>query len=145
MSHRSSKMIVKYMEQPDKDFVMSIDRHVNDQRYEQRVYTKTGYVMWEEDVPIGILHYSVLWDNLPFLNLIFVVEKYRNHGYAKQALAFWEKDMKRQGYKMTLLSTQVDEEAQHLYRKLGYIDCGGLIFHQTPFVQPMELFLRKVL
>ena len=53
--------------------------------------------------------------------------------------------MKQQGYKMTLISTQADEEAQHLYRKLGYIDCGGLVFNHTPFDQSMELFFRKVL
>ncbi len=138
-------MTVKYMEQQDRDFVMSIDKHVNDIGYHQRVYTKTGYIIWEKNVPIGIMHYTVLWDNLPFLNLIFIVAEYRNKGFASQALAFWENDMKRQGYKMTLLSTQADEEAQHLYRKLGYIDCGGLLFQQTPFDQPMELFFRKVL
>jgi hypothetical protein len=53
--------------------------------------------------------------------------------------------MKKQGYKMALLSTQVNEESQHLYRKLGYVDCGGLVFHNTPFDQPMEMFFRKVL
>ena len=47
--------------------------------------------------------------------------------------------------KMTLISTQVDESAQHLYRKLGYMDCGGLVFRDTPFDQPMEMFFRKVL
>lgn len=138
-------MIVKYMEQKDKDFVMRIDKHVHAVGYRWRVDTKTGYVLWENDVPIGIMHYTVLWDNLPFLNCIFVLEPYRKKGFASQALAFWEEDMKRQGYKMTLISTQADEEAQHIYRKLGYIDCGGLVFHHTPFDQPMELFFRKVL
>ena len=52
--------------------------------------------------------------------------------------------MKQQGFKMALISTQVDESAQHFYRKLGYVDCGGITFHDTPFHQPMELFLRKV-
>ena len=88
---------------------------------------------------------AALWDNLPFLNFIFVVKEYRNRRFASQALAFWENDMRKQGYKMVLISTQADEKAQHLYRKLGYIDCGGLVFHHTPFDQPMELFFRKVL
>lgn len=144
-NNRSNEMIVKFMEKQDKDFVMSIDKHVNDSGYNKRVSNKTGYIMWENDIPIGMMHYSVLWDNLPFLNFIFIDKKYRNKGFASQALAFWENDMKQQGYKMTLISTRVDEEAQHLYRKLGYIDCGGLIFNQTPFDQPMELFFRKVL
>ena len=91
-------MIVKYMEEQDKNFVMSIDKHVKDSGYNKRVYTKTGYIMWEKDVPIGIMHYNVLWDNLPFLNLIFVDTKYRNKGFASQALAFWENDMKTQVY-----------------------------------------------
>ena len=53
--------------------------------------------------------------------------------------------MKAQGYKMVLLSTQVDENAQHLYRKSGYIDCGALLMNGTPFEQPMEMFMRKIL
>ena len=77
--------------------------------------------------------------------LLFIKEEYRGKGFAKQAITSWENEMKNQGYKMTLVSTQVDEGAQHLYRKLGYIDCGGLVLNNTPFDQPMEMFFRKVL
>lgn len=82
---------------------------------------------------------------MPFLNLLFINEGSRGKGFAKQAMAGWENEMRRQGYKLVLVSTQADEGAQHLYRKLGYIDCGGLVFQGTPFDQPMELFFRKVL
>ena len=53
--------------------------------------------------------------------------------------------MKSQGYCMVLTSTQVDEEAQHFYRKLGYKDCGGLVVDIQGYEQPMELFLIKAL
>jgi len=79
------------------------------------------------------------------LNFLFIKEEYRGNGFAKQAVLRWEAEMKKQGCRMTLISTQADEGAQHLYRKLGYIDCGGLLFNNTPFDQPMELFFRKVL
>ncbi len=46
---------------------------------------------------------------------------------------------------MILLSTQIDKKAQFLYRKLGYIDCGGLTFESTPFDQPLEVFMKKYL
>ena len=91
----------------------------------------------------GIIVHCILWDNIPFMNFLFIKEEYRNKGLAKQAIIIWENEMKNQGYKMTLISTQVDEGAQHLYRKLGYIDCGGLVFNNTPFDQPMEMFFRK--
>ncbi len=51
--------------------------------------------------------------------------------------------MKAQGYKMLLTSTQVDEEAQHVYRKLGYKDCGGFVIDIPEFAQPMEMFFIK--
>ncbi len=79
------------------------------------------------------------------MNFIFIIEKYRNKGFASQSLAFWEEDMKQQGYKMVLLSTQVDEEAQNIYRHLGYKDCGAILFDNTPIEQPMEMFMRKIL
>ena len=42
-----------------------------------------------------------------------------------------------------MTSTQVDEEAQHFYRKLGYQDAGGLVIRIPGYEQPMELFLVK--
>lgn len=42
-------------------------------------------------------------------------------------MEWWEQDMHPQGYDMVMVSTQVDETAQHFYRKLGYKDCGGLV------------------
>ena len=138
-------MELKVVTDSDKEFVMSIDKYIDDTGYSNRVYTKSGYVIWEENQRVGIMAHCILWDNLPFLNLIFVKEEYRNKGFAKKSIIYWENEMKNQGYKMTLISTQVDEKAQHLYRKLGYIDCGGLVFNHTPFDQPMELFFRKVL
>lgn len=55
----------------------------------------------------------------------------------------WENEMKLQGYGMLLTSTQVDEEAQHFYRKIGYKDCGSLIIDIPQYKQPIELFLVK--
>lgn len=138
-------MEIRAVTENDKEFVMGIDPHVDNRSYAHRVYTKSSYVIWEKNQRIGMMVHSVLWDTIPFLNLLFIKEEYRRKGFAKQAVLSWEAEMKKQGYKMALVSTRVDEEAQYLYRKLGYIDCGGLVFHNTPFDQPMEMFFRKVL
>lgn len=138
-------MEIRVVEEKDKDYVMSIDKHVNDNSYRNRVYTKSGYVLWQEGQRVGLMVHCILWDNLPFLNFLYVAEKYRGKGYAKKAILDWEQEMKLQGYKMTLISTQADETAQCLYRKLGYVDCGGLLFFDTSLDQPMEMFLRKIL
>lgn len=138
-------MEIKVVTDNDKEFVMSIDKYINVVSYANQVYTKSGYVIWEENQRVGIITHCILWDTIPFINFLFVKEKYREKGFATQAIIRWENEMKNQGYKMTLISTQVDEGAQHLYRKLGYIDCGGLVFNHTPLDQLMEMFFRKVL
>lgn len=138
-------MTIKYAQENDMTFVMSIDKHVSETSYKNRVITKSGYVLWENETPVGVMSYCILWDNLPFLNFLYVKDEYRGRGFAKSAMTQWEDDMRKEGYKMTLISTQVDETSQHMYRKLGYVDCGGLLFNDTPFEQPMEMFMRKIL
>ena len=133
------------MTRQDKALAMGMDAQMDESAFQNRVLTKSGYVLWEGEQPVGLMHHCVLWDNLPFLNLLYVLENQRGKGFGTQAMAHWEREMKDQGYKMVLLSTQADESAQHFYRKLGYVDCGSLVFQNTPFDQPAELFFRKVL
>ena len=138
-------MSIRLMTLEDKPFVMIIDKHVEDEKYDKRVYSECGYIIYEGDEMGGVLSFTILWDNLPFLNLIFVQEAFRGKGMGSKAILDWEEEMRKQGYSMVLISTQVDETAQHLYRKLGYIDCGSLLFTGTIFDQPLEMFMRKVL
>lgn len=138
-------MIIRPVEQPDMAFWMSIDKHVDAEGFHNRVHTKTGFVLWEAERPIGLMWYCALWDNLPYLNLIFLLPEYRGKGFGAAAMLQWEQEMKKRGFRTLLVSTQVDESAQFFYRKLGYVDCGGLVLEGTPFSQPMELFMRKVL
>ncbi len=58
---------------------------------------------------------------------------------------FEKKIRDKQGYGMVLTSTQVDESAQHFYRKLDYQDCGGIVMNLPGYEQPMEMFLCKAL
>ncbi len=69
----------------------------------------------------------------------------QKNGYGRALMEYWENDMKEQGHSMVLVSTQVDEEAQHFYRKLGYKDCGGFTIDIPGYEQPMEMFMSKAL
>lgn len=77
--------------------------------------------------------------------MIMIDVYYRGKGYGKNLMEYWESDMKSKGYGMLLTSTQVDEEAQHFYRKLGYKDCGGFIIDIPQYAQPMEMFFIKAI
>ncbi len=134
---------IRYVRPEDKEFWYSLDKHLPEIEFDSKVSHKRGYVLSEGNNPIGLLRYNFFWDNIPFCTMLFIDWKYRGKGCGKKLMEHWEADMKAQGYDMLLTSTQVDEEAQHFYRKLGYKDCGGFVIDIPGHEQPMELFLVK--
>ncbi|MBP3366260.1 MAG: GNAT family N-acetyltransferase [Treponema sp.] len=136
---------IRYVQAEDKEFWYTLDKHLPEREFSNKVGSKQGYILSDDDKPIGLLRYNLFWDNTPFCTLLFVDCDYRRKGYGKKLMEHWEKDMKSQGYGMLLTSTQVDEDAQHFYRKLGYKDCGGLVIDIPGYEQPMELFLIKAI
>ena len=134
---------IRYVRSEDKEFWYRLDKHLPEKEFENKVACQRGYVLLDDSEPIGLLRYNLFWDNTPFCTLLFVDWKYQGKGYGKNLMAHWEKDMKTKGYGMLLTSTQVDEKAQHFYRKIGYQDCGGLIINIPGYEQPMELFMSK--
>lgn len=134
---------IRYLTASDKEFWYCLDKHLPETEFENKVRTKRGYILLLDEKPIGLLRYNLFWDNTPFCTMLFVDPEYQRKGYGKQLMEYWENDMKQQGYGMLLTSTQVDEEAQHFYRKLGYKDCGGFVIDIPEYAQPMEMFLLK--
>ena len=136
---------MRYVCKDDKRFWDSLDEHLSESEFERKIRDKRGYIISDNGIPVGIMRYNLFCDNTPFVTLIYLKECHRGKGFGKRAMLQWEKEMREQGFKMTMTSTQVDEEAQHFYRKIGYIDKGGLFLDNTPFEQPQEMFMIKII
>lgn len=117
------------------------DIHITEETLLKKIENKEVYVVEENEKIIGWLRYSLFWDNIPFMNMIYFMEKYRNKGFGKLLVNYWENEMKLKGYKNVLTSTQSNEEAQHFYRKLGYIEIGGFKYFNDPY----EIIFNKIL
>lgn len=136
---------IRYVQQEDKEFWYRLDRHLPEQEFDRKVSDKRGYVLLDETTPVGLLRYHLFWDNTPFCTMLFVDWNHQRKGYGTMLMKHWEIEMKAQGYGMLFTSTQVDEAAQHFYRKLGYKDCGGFVIDVPGYEQPMELFMIKAI
>lgn len=132
-------MEIRYVKSSDKNFWFSLDKHLSVAEFEKKVRDRQGYVLCVNDNPVGILRYNLFWDNTPFCTLLYVDKLHQKQGYGKALMNCWENEMQSLGFEMLLVSTQSDEEAQHFYRKLGYLDCGSLNIAN----QATELFLQK--
>ena len=95
----------------------------------------------EEGKFAGWLRWNLFWDNTPFMNLLFILDEYRNKGYGKALIFHWEELMRQEGHRIVMTSTQSDETAQHMYRRLGYVDSGALLLPG----EPLEIIFAKSL
>lgn len=134
---------IQYVSETDREFWFMLDKHISEDELLLKIRDKRGYIVCDDSKSVGVMRYNLFWDHIPFLTLIHFDEGYQRKGFGRKAVLFWEDEMRKLGYKMVLTSTRVDEQAQHFYHKLGYIEKGNLSFENTPLEQPMEIFLSK--
>lgn len=115
--------------------------HISYEDLKKKIEDGMIYIALADGKIVGWLRYGLFWDQIPFMNHLFFIESFRRRGYGTKLVTFWEKEMYEKGYKLAMTSTQIDEEGQHFYRKLGYKDIGGFTFPD----QPLELIMLKTL
>jgi len=130
---------IRYANESDKTFWFSIDKRMSDNEFTSKARDKRTYIISNCEKPIGIMRYNIFWCNTPFLDLIYIDEASQNKGFGMHAMKHWENEMLSLGYKLVMTSTRSDEQAQHFYRKIGYIDSGCLVLSK----EPAEIFFVK--
>lgn len=129
----------------DRDFWLSLDRHLPAGAFDRKVRDGMGWVATLDGKPAGILRGSLFWDSIPFCDLLYITEEHRGRGLGRLLMTRWEQAMKDRGFDLAMTSTQSDESAQGFYRKLGYRDCGVLTLPFPGHEQPAELILAKTI
>lgn len=120
-----------------------IDNSLTKDEFKHKVQREHCFILINNNKIIGVLRYSLLWDNVPFCNFIKITEDNEHKGFGSILLSRWESIMQETGYDYVMVSTQSNESAQHFYRKLGYKDCGGFIIPIVGHEQPLELIFAK--
>lgn len=131
--------MIKYANEDNFEILKKYEHCINESELKNSINAKRILVMFNNDVFIGWLRFNLFWDNIPFMNMLYFLEEYRNKGYGRQLLNYWEKEMLKSNYKRVLTSTLSNEQAQFFYRKNGYIDCGSLLLPN----EPLEIILLK--
>lgn len=100
-----------------------------------------GHVLlsYEGERFVGWLRYGLFWDEIPCVYMLFVLEADRGRGIGRLLMADLEARARLNGRKRLMVTTQVDETAQHFYRKLGYRDAGVLLLPE----QAAELMMIR--
>lgn len=125
----------------DLPFLGAVDQHVSAQVLAELVTLRRVMVADMNGVAVGCLRWGMFWDEVPFMNLLWVVAERRGQGVGRALVDAWEEAQAAAGHAMVLTSTVSAENAQHFYRRLGYVDSGALFLPD----EPTEIILRKSL
>ncbi len=137
---------IRYANDSDLPYLIQNEGLLTEEIIKKKISDGQVIVCMEGEKHSGCLRFGFGWDMFPFLNFIIVEKDARRKGIGRKLMEFWEREMKAKGHKLVMTSTDVDEEAQHFYRKLGYRDSGGILFPQELFpASAMELVLIKIL
>lgn len=131
--------MIRYASDRDFEQLSRYDKHICEAELRNCIKSKRILIMLSDDTLIGWLRFNLFWDNIPFMNMLYLLEGYRGKGYGTRLVGFWENEMLKNKYKMILTSTQSNERAQFFYRKMGYADCGALLLPD----EPLEIILSK--
>lgn len=104
-----------------------LDGHISKTELLNVIERRRVIVTAEGERILGWLRYGLFWDNLPFMNMLYIIDGERGKGLGTALCDFWEREIKELGYSLALISTQSDERGQFFFRERGYMDCGSLI------------------
>ena len=136
---KNNSVKIRLAEERDFEALHRHDKHISQEMLKKKISGKNILIAETNGEFAGWLRYNFFWDEIPFMNMLFVPEKLRGAGIGSGLVKKWESLMFSEGYKMLLTSTQSNEYSQHFYRKLGYNDLGGFF----PFGEEYEIILGK--
>lgn len=120
-------MIITTAETKDRDQVLKYDRHMPKARLDRCILDGQVTILKDGSNVLGVLRWSLFWQTIPFLDLLYIDEAHQRMGHGRQMMAHWEEAMAAQGYRSVMLSTQADETAKFFYEKLGYRQIGAFL------------------
>lgn len=138
---KGSAMSTRYAKPEDISQISNLDKHIAKTELLSAIRQKRVLLAEINGVFAGWLRFNLFWDNTPFMNMLFVLETYRNKGVGSQLVARWETEMQTSGYSLLMTSTLASETAQFFYRKREYQDAGSLLLPN----EPLEIiFIKKL-
>lgn len=132
---------IKYATMNDYALLVSKDSHIGKETWKKLIENNQALIFYVDGNFAGWLRYNLFWDEIPFMNMLYFLEEYRDKGYGTQMVRFWENEMSKLGYNKVMTSSQANEFAQHFYRKLAYQDAGSFF----PFCNDLEIVFTKEL
>ena len=102
-------MKVRSAEMKDIDFLSEYDKYVRKEELRTGIALERILVAEEEEKPVGWLRWNLFWDNTPFMNMLYLLEGYRNRGYVDSGALLFPEEPLEIIFTKQLSGSQADE------------------------------------
>lgn len=134
-------LTIRVATKQDMPWLQDHDKQITTDVLIDKIETQAILVAEEDGKVVACLRFNHFWDKIPFINLVWVSEHQRGQGIGRAIISHFEEDMKKRGHQMVLSSSLAAEQAQHVFRKLDYVDCGCLLLED----EGLEIIFKKTL
>ncbi len=91
-------MKIRFAEKSDIEILSTYDKHIRITELESSISLGRVIVAEDNGTLLGWLRWNLFWDNIPFMNMLFILEQHRSCGYGRKMVVYWEEHMKTKGY-----------------------------------------------
>ncbi len=131
--------MIRAARESDFTFLRGFSTDPTDRQLEAQIQDGRLRIIESTEGQVGFIKFYVLWEILPFIEVIIVREECRRCGIGRRAVRGWEMEMAARSLSRAIVSTQANETAQEFWRRIGYRDCGSLALPG----RPLELFMYR--
>ena len=118
---------VSFAEQADLAWILENDSHISDAMVKRKLAAGEYLIAKAGGTPAGCLRIGRLWSMIPFIEVIWVEDRFQRRGIGRGLVAALAEHGRSQGQPLILSSSQADEPAaQAFHRAVGFRDAGAL-------------------
>ena len=137
------KLNVSYASMAELDWIEQNDDHVPKQTIENKVRAGEYIIAKIADEPAGCLRFGHFWSTIPYIEVIWVEDRFQRRGIGRAMVRFLEDHARAHGQQLIMSSSQANEPgAQAFHRKIGFRDAGALV-DLRPLQSVTEIFFVK--
>lgn len=132
---------IRFAKPYDMDQILSIDQHISPENCLKSIKDQRILIAKTKSQIVGVLRFGYFWDAIPMINLIYIHEFFRGRGIGQKLHEEFEYSMRQMGYQKLMTTTQIDENGQLFFKKVGYEIFGSFKYPN----QADELIMFKEL
>ncbi len=83
-------MKIRFAVKSDIEILSTYDKHIRITELESSVSLRRVIVAEDNGTFFGWLRWNMFWDNTPFMNMLFILDRYRSCGYGRKMVAYWK-------------------------------------------------------